>query len=207
MSSVLSRLRPVGHSPLPIADIHSIAAVQPQWVPPNCSFEIDDVESDWLYRFNHFDFIHAREFLLSIRDWPRLIGQAYEHLKPGGYLELSCSLPEASSDDGTVPDNSAWKEFTNIFFEIGDKIGASGRAPKLWKSQLLSQGFDDVHEHVFKIPSSPWPRDRRLKHIGALEVANLDKGAEAILIRGMTGVLGRSKEEATVSPRMERPIV
>jgi SAM-dependent methyltransferase len=186
------------HSNTTFADNYSIAAVQPQWVPPNCSFEIDDVESDWLYRLNHFDFIHAREFLLAIRDWDKLIQQAFDHLKPGGYLELSCSVPDPGSDDGTVPQNSAWKEFTNVFFQIGEKIGASGHAPKEWKSKLLSKGFEDVHEHVFKIPSSPWPRDRRLKHIGALEVANLDKGAEALLIRGMTGVLGRSKEEATV---------
>lgn len=186
----------------PTADVVGvdIAAVQPLWVPPNCSFEIDDVESDWLYRLDHFDFIHAREFLLAIRDWDKVIRQAYAHLKPGGYLELSCSLPEACSDDGTIPENSAWKQFTDVFFEIGDKIGASGRAPKQWKSQLQSEGYEDVHERIFKIPSSPWPRDKRLKHIGALEVANLDKGAEALLIRGMAGVLGRTKDEATVCP-------
>lgn len=184
----------------PSADVIGvdIAAVQPQWVPPNCSFEIDDVERDWLYRLNHFDFIHAREFLLAIRDWDKLIKQSYDHLKPGGYLELSCSMPEPGSDDNTIPQNSAWKQFTDVFFEIGEKIGASGRAPKQWKSKLEGQGFEDVHEFVFKIPSSPWPRDKRLKNIGALEVANLDKGAEALLIRGMTGVLGRTKEEATV---------
>jgi hypothetical protein len=183
-----------------LANGSSIAAVQPQWVPPNCSFEIDDVESDWLYRLNHFDLIHAREFLLSIRDWDKLIAQSYDHLKPGGYLELSSSVPDAGSDDGTVPQDSAWKEFTDVFFEIGEKIGASGQAPKQWKTKLMARGFEDVHEYVFKIPSSPWAKDRRLKQIGALEVANLDKGAEAILIRGMTGVLGRSKEEATVCP-------
>jgi SAM-dependent methyltransferase len=175
-----------------------IAATQPIWVPPNCSFEIEDVESDWLYRKNHFDFIHAREFLLAIRDWEKLIRQSYQHLKPGGYLELSCSVPEPGSDDNTVPENSAWVQFTEVFFEIGETIGASGRAPKYWKKQFESQGFEDVNEYIFKIPQSPWPRDKRFKHIGALEVANLDRGAEALLIRGMTGVLGRSKEEAQV---------
>ncbi|ETN46187.1 uncharacterized protein HMPREF1541_00371 [Cyphellophora europaea CBS 101466] len=175
-----------------------VAAVQPRWVPPNCSFEIDDVESDWLFRPDTFDFIHGREFLLAIRDWDRLISQSFHHLKPGGYLELSSSFPEPGSDDDTIPANSAWVQFTETFFEIGEKIGASGHAPKRWKAKLEAHGFEDVQEFIFKIPSSPWPRDRRLKHIGALEVANLDKGAEALLIRGMTGVLGRPKEEATV---------
>lgn len=46
-------------------------------VPPNCRFEIDDVEEPWTYR-NTFDFIHARDFLFSIRDWQALVNQCYE---------------------------------------------------------------------------------------------------------------------------------
>ena len=45
-----------------------IAAVQPSWVPPNCQFELDDVENDWLCSKDSFDFVHAREFILAIRD-------------------------------------------------------------------------------------------------------------------------------------------
>ena len=37
---------------------------------------------------------------------------------------------------------------------------------------------------------------KTLKQIGAFERTHLDEGAEAILIRGMTGALGRSQEEA-----------
>ena len=46
-------------------------------VPTNCRFEIDDVEEPWTYK-NAFDFIHARDFLFSIRDWPKLVNQCYE---------------------------------------------------------------------------------------------------------------------------------
>jgi hypothetical protein len=175
-----------------------IANVQPQWLPPNCAFEIDDVERDWIYRPDSFDFIHGREFLLAIRDWSKLIKQSYDHLKPGGWLELSSTLPDAGSDDDTIPENSAWVQFTQVFFEIGEIIGASGHAPKTWKAKMLEQGFEDVHEHIFKVPCNAWPKDQRYKNIGALELANLDRGAEAILIRGMTGVLGKTKEEAQV---------
>lgn len=174
-----------------------LAPTQPSWMPPNCHFEIDDVEDEWLYR-TPFDFIHAREFLLAIRNWRRVIEQAFEHLKPGGYFEVSSSAPDATCDDGSMPEDSAWLQFTQTFYEIGEAIGASGHAPKTWKGLMERAGFEDIHEKRFKIPCSPWPRDRRLKNIGALELANLDRGAEAILIRGMTGALGRSKEEAQV---------
>lgn len=50
-------------------------------VPPNCHFEIDDVEEQFTYH-QKFDFIHSRDFLFSIKDWPRLVGQCYESVIP-----------------------------------------------------------------------------------------------------------------------------
>lgn len=55
-----------------------IAAVQPPFVPPNCTFEIDDLEDEWKFSENSFDFIHARDLYLSIRDWPRLVSQCFK---------------------------------------------------------------------------------------------------------------------------------
>jgi hypothetical protein len=49
------------------------AAVQPEMVPQNLQFEIDDAENEWIYGHNSFDFTRARELVLSIRDWLRLI--------------------------------------------------------------------------------------------------------------------------------------
>jgi hypothetical protein len=46
-------------------------------VPTNCRFEIDDVEEQWTYRYQ-FDFIHSRDFLFSIKDWPKLARQCFE---------------------------------------------------------------------------------------------------------------------------------
>ena len=46
-------------------------------VPPNVSFEVDDVESEWQYS-QPFDFIHSRYMAGSIADWPRLMRQCYK---------------------------------------------------------------------------------------------------------------------------------
>jgi hypothetical protein len=46
-------------------------------VPPNCSFEIDDIEEPWTYRFK-FDFIHMRMMVGSVANFPRLFEQAFE---------------------------------------------------------------------------------------------------------------------------------
>jgi chemotaxis methyl-accepting protein methylase len=46
-------------------------------VPPNVRFELDDIEDDWVYQ-RKFDFIFARYLMGAIKDWPRLMQQAYE---------------------------------------------------------------------------------------------------------------------------------
>lgn len=173
-----------------------LAPVQSSWVPSNCHFEVDDIEDTWLYQKDHFDYIHARELYMAIRDWDKVIKQAFDHLKPGGYLELAQTVPDPMSDDNTLPADSAYRRITEIFYEIGEIMGASGHAAKHFMAKMVAAGFIDVQEVRFKIPSGPWPKDKTMKAIGAFERHHLDKGAEAILIRGMTGALGRSQEEA-----------
>ncbi|KAN0108915.1 hypothetical protein V8E51_008657 [Hyaloscypha variabilis] len=55
-----------------------IAPTQPKWVPPNCRFELDDMEQTWTWREDEFDFIFSRDLILSIRNWPKLIDQCYK---------------------------------------------------------------------------------------------------------------------------------
>ena len=40
-------------------------------------FYIEDVETEWDYH-NPFDFVYIRMMTGSIRDYPRLLGQAYQ---------------------------------------------------------------------------------------------------------------------------------
>ncbi len=46
-------------------------------VPPNCQFELDDMEQDWAWKENSFDLIFSRDLILAVRDWPRLVDQTY----------------------------------------------------------------------------------------------------------------------------------
>ena len=171
-----------------------IAAIQPLWIPPNCQFEILDVETDWLQRKDSFDFIHGREFIFAIRDWPALISQAYEHLKPGGYLELAATVPLVGCDDGTCPVDSSFKEVWKLYFEIADAMATDGYAATIWKQQFISKGFEDVRETLFKVPTNSWPKNKRLKRIGAMELANFSMYATAGFKWGYTELLGETQD-------------
>jgi hypothetical protein len=46
-------------------------------LPPNCIFEIDDIEEPWTYKYK-FDFLHLRMMTGSIADWQKCFHQCYE---------------------------------------------------------------------------------------------------------------------------------
>ncbi|PWI64956.1 hypothetical protein PCL_08407 [Purpureocillium lilacinum] len=77
--------------PIDLADLYpgatifgnDLSPIQPTLVPPNVKFIVDDVELDWV-ESTKYDYIHCRYMAGSVKDWPRLIRQIYENLKPGG---------------------------------------------------------------------------------------------------------------------------
>ena len=127
-----------------------LAPVQPAFVPDNCQFEVLDIEDEWLFRKASFDFIHARELILSIRDFPRLFRQAYDHIRPGGSMELTSSIASPSSDDGSLKPDAAILILERMFFEMGEKMNTPIDSPKKLKAQLEEAGFVDVVENIVK---------------------------------------------------------
>ncbi|KAL9627138.1 MAG: hypothetical protein Q9164_007694, partial [Protoblastenia rupestris] len=68
-------------------------------------------------------------------------------------------------------------------------------APLHFHEYMREAGFANVSQTILKIPTSPWPKDRRLKKVGALELLNLMEGAQGFLLRGYTKEFGRTREE------------
>lgn len=48
-------------------------------VPPNCHFELDDIEQSWTWKDDTADLVYSRDLILAIRDWPKLIEQSYRY--------------------------------------------------------------------------------------------------------------------------------
>jgi len=42
-------------------------------------FEVDDIEAQWLYQPNSYDHIHVRFMFLAIRDFPKVLNQAFRY--------------------------------------------------------------------------------------------------------------------------------
>ena len=52
-------------------------------------------------------------------------------------------------------DDSAYVEWFQTMRRIGDKLKTPADAPLTWKSRMEKAGFEDVQEHVFKVPTNP----------------------------------------------------
>ncbi|KAK3686037.1 S-adenosyl-L-methionine-dependent methyltransferase [Podospora appendiculata] len=184
----------------PSADVIGvdIAPTQPDWVPPNCHFELDDIEQPWTWKPNSFDFIFTRDLILAVRDWPRLIDQTYTHLKPGGWAEFHCVTGTLRCDDGSVPADSPMRRFSDALWASTRIFGTPIDDPARWRGWFTARGFEDVTEVVYKLPTNPWPRDPRLKLVGAFEMENLLFGLSGMVTRLFSKALKWSPEQVQV---------
>lgn len=48
-------------------------------IPPNVTFEIDDVEDEWTYS-KPFDYIHSRFMTSCISDWKKYLTQCFQYI-------------------------------------------------------------------------------------------------------------------------------
>ncbi|KAF9873172.1 hypothetical protein CkaCkLH20_09335 [Colletotrichum karsti] len=174
-----------------------LSPIQPAFIPPNVSFQIDDIEEEpWTFS-QRFDFVHSRMMTSAIADFPKLFRQSYENLNPGGWIEVTDIAP-ITCDDGTLGEETALFRWSRDLLKGTQTIGRSFDGAKLYKKQLEEAGFVNVTERVFKWPQNRWPRDPRYKELGLWTLENITSGLEALSVAVYTRVLGWSKESVDV---------
>jgi trans-aconitate methyltransferase len=176
-----------------------LSPIQPTAVPDNVQFLIDDAEQeDWAVPLNHYDYIHTRMMLGSFDDFRAIIAKSLKHLAPGGYMECQDLMFLPYCDDGTMPDDWAFKLWAE---ELNDAAMSADRplriANKL-KRWFAEEGFVDVQEKGYKLPLNGWPRDPEMKTLGMWWQQNLLLGLQAFSLAHFHRVLGWSKDEIEV---------
>lgn len=135
-----------------------LSPIQPNWVPPNLRFYVDDVENDWVELDaveGKYDYIHGRSMAGSIKDWGRLYRQAFQSLNPGGWIEMQEYETWYQSDDD--PDLTQSPYFKQCQEEINKASKIAGKELNLARQQklhLIDAGFVDVKDDVFKVSDS-----------------------------------------------------
>ncbi|CAN9301633.1 unnamed protein product [Alternaria alternata] len=175
-----------------------LSPIQPEWVPPNCHFEIDDVSLEWTFPPNHFDFIHIRELFGCIPDWDFFFQQAYRHTKPGGWIEIVEHSVCPISDDDTMGPDHFYHTWGKVVVEMGDRFGKTFTIWEESAERIKRAGFVDVTVMEYKWPMNGWPKDKDLKNIGRWNQLRLMGGVEGFMLRLLTQVGGWSVARAQV---------
>ncbi|TEA10617.1 Secondary metabolism regulator LAE1 [Colletotrichum sidae] len=177
-----------------------LSPIQPPFVPPNVSFLVDDVEAEWLYPENSIDYVHLRHMAPSIKDWPKLLCQAYKALKPGGWLELQDIVPEYKCDDATMPPSEQYTpaKTLDLITEGLAHLGVDLRAGNSHAGRIEAAGFRSLMHDIKKVPVGSWPKDAHLKSIGSYAHAMIYDGLHGNTIGSFTRGLGWSPEEVEV---------
>ncbi|PYH90270.1 UMTA methyltransferase family protein [Aspergillus ellipticus CBS 707.79] len=174
-----------------------LSPIQPNWAPPNCSFVVDDAESDWAYtKEEAFDYIHARSMGGGIGDWERLLRQAYEHVKPGGWVEIQEYEAWVYSDDGTDRDAVMVQAFQRKLEEASTQFGKRMNVAHDLKGWMENAGFAGVTDDIYKCPIGAWPKAPRLKEIGKVGKLAYLEAVEPYTLALFTRVLGYTYDEA-----------
>ncbi|KKY19627.1 putative methyltransferase domain-containing protein [Diplodia seriata] len=174
-----------------------LSPIQPTFVPPNVRFLIDDIESDWVYGAP-FDLIHLRAMAPAIRNWSKLLADAYDWLKPGAYIELQELDFFPQSDDGSMPDDWGYMQYTRACREGFLKFGNDFHVAQKVAGKIRDAGFVNVVEQKIKVPLGSWAKNKLLRTAGLyMQAAVIDAFSIASagpLQRG----LGWSREETEV---------
>ncbi|KAN0091943.1 S-adenosyl-L-methionine-dependent methyltransferase [Hyaloscypha variabilis] len=173
-----------------------IAPIQPPFVPPNCKFEIDDIEEEFTYR-RPFDFIHCRYMAYAVKSWPKLVQQIYEHTTPGGFVEFTDFDVIIRSDDGSL-EGTTMKTWTETLPQAGRLIGREPcPGPKL-EGWVRNAGFTNIVVKVYKLPIGPWPKDPNFKLVGAYYHVTVSQGLEGFTLKLYIDVLKWKYEDVKV---------
>ncbi|CCE31636.1 uncharacterized protein CPUR_05489 [Claviceps purpurea 20.1] len=172
-----------------------VSPCQPQWVPPNLRFQIDDATLEWTWNDNHFDFIHMRFIFGGIQDWSALFKEAYRCCAPGGWVQsIECDV-EFRSDDGSTELEPVLSSFGDLFREGRKVLNRPFIVEEQPKQALDDAGFVDQKTVRYKVPIGPWAKDRKLADVGRVARAALENDLEGYTQMIWHDVLQRSANE------------
>ncbi|KAL4926094.1 class I SAM-dependent methyltransferase [Aspergillus undulatus] len=153
---------------------------------PNVSFQLDDARDEWTYH-EPFDLIHLRGLAGAFSDWSSLYKQAFRHLAPGGYIEITDADPAA--DTVSLPGgggDSYLSIFTAAMRSAADATGHPRDLRHLLPTFLTEAGFIDVRVLERTIPVGIWPDEPRDKTLGKMALISILEGLEAYGLRQLT---------------------
>lgn len=110
----------------------------------------------------------------------------HRNIRPGGWIEHLGPSMYVECDDGSVPPDNILFGFGDLISRAANKMGRPINIYQTFRGSIEKAGFVDIQEKVYKWPIGPWPRDKVLKEIGALNFHHWSNGLEGYIMFVLT---------------------
>jgi hypothetical protein len=174
-----------------------LARIQPTAAPMNVFFEVDDAEADggWAWAEDEFDFIHLRYLCGAFKSWKYIYGEAFKHLKPGGWIEVLDFDDHRGLMGFFPPEENRFPYWLKCIVEGTRMSGRPRTITHLEPPSLEELGFVDVKSTVFDIPMGVWPEDAELRKSGKHFLVAILLGLESVCLRPLVEQMGWAVED------------
>jgi SAM-dependent methyltransferase len=162
-------------------------------VPPNCRFEIDDAEDEWVYT-EKFDYIHGRLLAVCFNDPAAVFRRAFHSCAPGGYFEMFDFASRFGCIDESLS-GTALENFAEMMIEGTRLLGKDVTHVIKYKDYMEAAGFVDIVEEKFQWPINTWPKGSYYKTLGLWYNQDLQEGLSGMAMAICTRGLKMSREQ------------
>ncbi|GAB1320157.1 S-adenosyl-L-methionine-dependent methyltransferase [Madurella fahalii] len=166
-----------------------IAPIQPtHQVPSNVEFHIESAEEEWLRPADTVDLVHLRNMEGAFSDWRFIYSQAFECLRPGGWIEI-IDWEDFFADKNYLsffPEGSAADILVKAVVEAAEISGKPRVGHYLNKNLLMEAGFVDIKETVYDLGIG----SRENSSYGKFWLFSIVTGIEPTCLRLLTRYLG-----------------
>lgn len=134
----------------------------------------------------------------AIKDWPGLLAKAFNHLNPGGWIELTEFEVWVHSYNNNLhhaPDIQTWQEGLR---EAAATIGRRFDVAVNLEDWVRGANFTDVAQHKMIVPVATWAKNKEVKTLGEYQLLNMLDAASSYGQAHFTRVLGWSAAEYAV---------
>jgi len=184
-----------------------LAPIQPRTVPPNCTFELCDLDQQNIpYPDNHFDFIHARFMHTGVHDYPRFLEEIGRLLRPGGLVLLvePNLVPVVDGKPATQYPNGTglhgWSTLWETYRACLKLRGIDTTVPERLVDLLAAnEAFEKIVVQDGNIPVGFWPSDQNLLTVGQLQWMDYELFLPALKPLFFSSGLPEAKVERIIS--------
>jgi len=179
--------------------------MKPDDAPENFWPQLDDLNQPFTFRSNTFDLVHSRLVGGGIHRnrWPAYIRDIVRVLKPGGWVQLIDYYYMCQSDNGSINDTNALRQWSTKYIRALEATKDPRSALQL-QNLFSTAGLVNVETRMIPMPLCRWSTNPREQQIGEANREVIQQALDSLALFPFTNILGMEIEEYTELIRRAR---